>query len=108
MRSLGLVLFLALSTLCSPAHATYSHVVTSVVTPHASGGGWTLCANPAGVFICVVAGAIVADEVRRTIDGPACATMRMRQSWFGKVRDEPKLWRKLCPRKRSNTVSVRG
>lgn len=85
------------------ANATYVHATPTVVAkaPPAGGGGggnWHLCPTPAGVFVvCPVVVGIVADEVKRTIEGPACATGKMtRRSYFGIVRDEPKLWRPLC------------
>lgn len=52
--------------------------------------------NPAQTLICVIVGGIVIDKVKRVAEGPACATMGLRQSWFGKVRDAPEIWLPLC------------
>jgi hypothetical protein len=60
-----------------------------------------------GVGIGIIAIFIIADEVRRTNAGPACATgKRTRQSYFGKVIDEPKLWRPLCNWKVKHRAAV--
>jgi hypothetical protein len=83
--------------------ATVAPKAATSATPKAAsggGGGGAWCTGGCVgvvVFQGVILAMIVGDEVRRTIDGPACATNKMtRQSYFGVVRDEPKLWRKLC------------
>lgn len=105
--------------------AVYHHVAKTVVAPKASapaaarhahhGGHKFICwVNPAGVLVCTVVVLIVGDEVKRTFfepELPACATMKWRQSWFGKVRDTPRLWRELCGWKATapgNKVVARG
>jgi len=124
-KFLGLfVLSFALLFLNGQANATgyhhYHHIVKvvtgggskSAVASGSSSQKFLCVANPAGVFICVVAVLIVGDEIRRTIEGPACATMKPRRSWFGKVKDEPRLWRPLCnwkdPQTKPKPVSVYG
>lgn len=109
------VLAAGLAMICTQAQAGYHHVITPVVSKSSTAGGsgsgsnWHLCPTPAGIFICAVTVMIVADEVKRSIDGPACATMKPRRSWFGMVKDEPKLWRKLCKWKRDpKPIAVRG
>ena len=105
MKALALIAVAALLALTpSRVDAGYHHVVLgsgkTVSTIFGRGGSSNrfICwANPAGILICVAIGAIIVDEVRRTIEGPVCATNRMtRRSYFGMVWDEPKLWRKLC------------
>lgn len=108
MRKLCCLLALGAALIMSnTAQAGYHHVaypVVKVVTPKASPPvrhhghhGKFLCFNPGGIVVCTVAVLIVIDEIKRTVDGPACATNKMtRKSWFGTVRDEPKLWRPLC------------
>lgn len=116
------ILAAAIAIAWTPAQAGYHHVVypvAKVVTPktstpavarHAHHGQKFLCFNPGGLVVCTVAVLIVADEIRRSVEGPACATNKMtRQSYFGVVRDEPKLWRPLCQRQRDpNTIRVNG
>lgn len=103
MRKL-FVTVLMLFAMTAASHAKYYH-------PHMSGGGgggnpfgggggaaWCAggCVAVAG-FEGLVLGLIIEDERRRFVAGPDCATNKMtRQSYFGVVRDEPKLWRKLC------------
>lgn len=90
----------------SPAAQAWHYAAAPIVAPrsapaiahhaHHANHKFICIANPAGVLICTVVVMLVADEVKRSIDGPACATMKPRRSWFGMARDEPKLWRPLC------------
>jgi hypothetical protein len=94
----------------TPAHAggVYVHhpvagPVTQVVQSLSKGGGGVgggsaLAGGAAWVAAGegVVVGLMVGDEWRRSQMKPACATGKPRQSWFGKIKDEPKLWRKAC------------
>ena len=93
----GLALFL----LAAPALSFVRHGHHVMKAPKAAPGIDSsqkfLCfANPAGWLVCIIAAMIVIDEVKRSVDGPNCATMKPRRSWFGMTPDEPRLWRPLC------------
>ena len=111
MRLILITVMLLAST---AANAWYHPIIPPVVkTPPviSGGGGGAACAAGclwAGAFVTVVAMAIVADEVKRGMAGPACATGKMRQSWFGQVKDEPKLWRPKCKNGDPKPIAVRG
>lgn len=82
-------------------------VVSEPVKP-GGGGAWkfTCWMNPAAIELCIIAFGIVGDKVKRAIEGPDCATMKPRQSWFGMTPDTPEIWRPLCNWK--DPISVRG
>lgn len=108
-KVLVLAMLLAYST---PASAHVHHVAAvaaskaSPVAAHHGHHKFICFVNPAGWLICTVVVLTVVDELARAASGPACATGRMtRRSYFGVIRDDPKLWRELCPA--SRVVSVR-
>lgn len=75
---------------------------TSAGAAAAGGGGAACTAGCVAVGAGVIGGAailIVGDEAKRIAEGPACATGKMRRSWFGMVKDEAKLWRPYCKKK---------
>lgn len=112
----------ALAAICfaTPSLAGGHYVVypiVKVVVPKASTpvahahhhhhGGKFFCFNPGGFIVCATAIAIIVDEVKRVVDGPACATNKMtHKSYFGMARDEPRLWRPLCNWPNPQTASV--
>lgn len=102
MRLIAAILALLLVTSSAKAGAEHliyykhHHMKAPPTTPKQP-GNWYLCPTPAGIFICVIGAMIIADEIKRAIDGPSCATMKPRKSYFGDVIDEPKLWgRPIC------------
>ena len=107
------ILIVAMLFVTTAANAWYHPIIPPVVKtpPVISGGGGGGAAGAAGclwvgAFVTVVSMAIVADEIKRETAGPACATGKMRKSWFGMVEDVPRLWRPKC--KRSDPVMARG
>lgn len=109
-----------LLSMATPASATHYVVAAAAAVttgspsaPSAAAGGGSAgaacvagCALVAGGIVVIFV-LIVADKVKRIMAGPACATGKMRQSWFGMVKDDPELWLPKCPRQRT-VVSVRG
>lgn len=107
-----MILIAALALFAAPVQASYYHVprVPPVKTPLGPGnqtnGNWHVCPTPAGIFICIVGGMIIVDEVKKAMEGK-CATMQPRRSWFGMTPDEPRLWKPLCNFK-PDPISTRG